>query len=74
MRMWDRVLPLLLFDPETGKQLGRYDIPARGPGAAVRFDAGAAAFARFRSGIKPPSAFSLGDGGWSPYQIGRAHV
>jgi hypothetical protein len=38
----DRVLPLLLFDPETGKQLGRYDIPARGPGAAVRFDAGAA--------------------------------
>ncbi len=41
----DRALPVLLFDPETGKRLGRYDIPARGPSVTVWFDADTAVFA-----------------------------
>ena len=41
----DRTVPVLLFDPETGKRVGRYEIPARGPAVAAWFDANTAAFA-----------------------------
>lgn len=34
-----RAVPVLLFDPETGKQLGRFDVPARGPAVTAWFDA-----------------------------------
>jgi len=33
----DRAVPVLLFDPETGKQLRRLSVPARGPGVAAWF-------------------------------------
>lgn len=41
----DRVVPVLLFDPETGKQVARHDIPARGPAVSAWFDADTAVFA-----------------------------
>lgn len=41
----DRAVPIVLFDPETGKQLGRYEIPARGPAVTAWFDADAAMIA-----------------------------
>jgi outer membrane protein assembly factor BamB len=34
-----RAVPVLLFDPETGKRLGRYDVPARGPAVTAHFGA-----------------------------------
>jgi hypothetical protein len=40
-----RAVPVLLFDPETGKRLARYDIPARGPAVAAHFGADAAVIA-----------------------------
>jgi outer membrane protein assembly factor BamB len=33
-----RSVPVLLFDPETGKELARFDIPAAGPHVTVWFD------------------------------------
>ena len=41
----DRTLPVLLFDPETGARVGRYDLPARGPAVRAWFDATTAVFA-----------------------------
>ncbi len=41
----DRALPVLLFDPETGKRVGSYEIPARGPAVSAWFDADTAVFA-----------------------------
>ena len=41
----DRTVPVLLFDPETGKRLARFDVPARGPAVTAWFDAGAAVIA-----------------------------
>jgi hypothetical protein len=41
----DRAMPVLLFDPETGKQLGRYEIPAHGPPVTAWFDVDAAVIA-----------------------------
>ena len=41
----DRAVPVLLFDPETGKRLARFDIPARGPAVTAWFDADAAVIA-----------------------------
>jgi hypothetical protein len=32
-----RAVPVLLFDPETGKRLGRFDIPAKGPAVTAHF-------------------------------------
>ncbi len=40
-----RAVPVLLFDPETGKRLGRFDIPARGPAVTAWFDADRAVIA-----------------------------
>jgi outer membrane protein assembly factor BamB len=40
-----RAVPVLVFDPETGKRLARYDIPARGPGVTAHFGADAAVIA-----------------------------
>jgi hypothetical protein len=40
-----REVPVLFFDPETGKRLARLDIPARGPAVAAHFGAGAAVVA-----------------------------
>jgi outer membrane protein assembly factor BamB len=40
-----RAVPVLLFDPETGKQLGRFDVPARGPTVTAWFDADRAVIA-----------------------------
>ncbi|AWM38636.1 Outer membrane protein assembly factor BamB [Gemmata obscuriglobus] len=33
----DRVVPVVLLDPETGTRTGRFNVPARGPGLAVWF-------------------------------------
>jgi len=33
-----RVVPILLLDPETGKELARFDIPASGPAITVWFE------------------------------------
>ena len=33
-----RSIPVLLLDPETGKRLVRFDIPAAGPAVAVCFE------------------------------------
>jgi hypothetical protein len=41
----DRTVPVLLLDPETGKRLGRFDIPARGPSVTAWFDADRAVIA-----------------------------
>jgi hypothetical protein len=41
----DRVVPVVLFDPETGQRLARFDVPARGPGVTAYFDADAAVIA-----------------------------
>ncbi|AMV24506.1 outer membrane biogenesis protein BamB [Gemmata sp. SH-PL17] len=41
----DRTLPVLLLDPKTGKRIGRYEIPARGPAVRAWFDADTAVFA-----------------------------
>jgi outer membrane protein assembly factor BamB len=40
-----RAVPVLLFDPETGKRLNRIDVPARGPAVAAYLDADRAAIA-----------------------------
>ncbi|QJW97772.1 outer membrane protein assembly factor BamB family protein [Frigoriglobus tundricola] len=40
-----RAVPVLLFDPESGKRLARIDIPARGPSVAAWFDADTAVVA-----------------------------
>jgi hypothetical protein len=40
-----RGVPVLLFDPETGKRLARFDVPARGPGVTAYFGADAAVIA-----------------------------
>jgi outer membrane protein assembly factor BamB len=40
-----RAVPVLLFDPETGKRLGRYDVPARGPAVTAHFGADATVIA-----------------------------
>ena len=41
----DRVVPVLLFDPETGQLLRRYDLPARGPAVRAWFEQDIAAVA-----------------------------
>jgi outer membrane protein assembly factor BamB len=41
----DRAVPVLVFDPETGKRLGRFDIPARGPAVSAHLDADTAVIA-----------------------------
>ena len=41
----DRVVPVLLFDPVTGKQLRRFDVPARGPAVTAWLDANVAVIA-----------------------------
>ena len=33
-----RSVPVLLFDPETGKQLNRFDVPASGPAVSAWFE------------------------------------
>ena len=33
-----RSVPVLLFDPETGKELARFDIPAAGPHVTAWFE------------------------------------
>lgn len=40
-----RAVPVLLFDPETGKRLARIDVPARGPAVTAYFDADRAVIA-----------------------------
>jgi hypothetical protein len=40
-----RTMPVLLFDPETGKPLGQLDIPAAGPAVTAWFDRDAAVVA-----------------------------
>jgi len=40
-----RAVPVVLFDPESGKKLARIDIPARGPAVAAWFDADTAVVA-----------------------------
>jgi outer membrane protein assembly factor BamB len=40
-----REVPVLFFDPETGKRLARLDIPARGPAVVAHFGAGRAVIA-----------------------------
>ena len=40
-----RAVPVLLFDPETGKRLNRIDVPARGPAVSAWFDADRAVIA-----------------------------
>ncbi|MBN9120865.1 MAG: PQQ-binding-like beta-propeller repeat protein, partial [Planctomycetes bacterium] len=40
-----RAVPVLLFDPETGRRLARFDVPARGPAVTAWFDADRAAIA-----------------------------
>jgi outer membrane protein assembly factor BamB len=40
-----RSVPVLLLDPETGKRLARFDVPARGPAVAAHLGAGGAAVA-----------------------------
>ena len=40
-----RAVPVLLFDPGTGKLLRQYDIPARGPAVTANFSADAAVIA-----------------------------
>ena len=41
----DRAVPVLLFDPETGKRLARFDVVARGPGVTAWFDTDTAVIA-----------------------------
>lgn len=41
----DRAVPVLFFDPETGKRLARINIPARGPAITAWFDADTAVIA-----------------------------
>ncbi|HEY1188227.1 MAG TPA: hypothetical protein VGE74_11250, partial [Gemmata sp.] len=41
----DRAAPVLLFDPGTGKRVGKFDIPGRGPALAAWFGPGATVFA-----------------------------
>jgi hypothetical protein len=41
----EREVPVLFFDPETGKRLARIDVPARGPAVAAHFGAGEAVIA-----------------------------
>ncbi|MBM3981619.1 MAG: hypothetical protein FJ304_15340 [Planctomycetes bacterium] len=40
-----RAAPVLLLDPETGKQLARFDVPTRGPALTAHLTAGAAVIA-----------------------------
>lgn len=40
-----RAVPVLLFDPETGKRLARLDVPAKGPAVTAWFDADRAVIA-----------------------------
>ncbi|MBY0456558.1 MAG: hypothetical protein K2V38_04420, partial [Gemmataceae bacterium] len=41
----DRALPVLLFDPETGRRVGGYSLPARGPAVGAWLDRTTAVFA-----------------------------
>jgi outer membrane protein assembly factor BamB len=40
-----RAVPVLVFDPETGKRLARFEVPARGPAVTAWFDADRAVIA-----------------------------